>query len=471
MMRRFDMAKADADASLKGTAADSHAFHVAGRAAYGLGDFAQAKKFYKKSLEKKPGEPKVLADLEKCEQRIKEATEGIYDFPAMVRQITAKNIWVDVASFLGNTEVRDSTIHGRGLFATKDLKAGDLIFVEKALCCPNEFDMQHNSAALFANLVRACQDNETFHKKILDLHAGSYKRSGQEGKIVDEAPVVDIFLLESIRRKNCFSGPRVTDQIWTNFDRKRDGMSRGMWTHAAYANHSCLPNSTRSWIGDILITTATTDIPKGTEITHIYVAPRAVYAARKQQFTAWGFDCTCPLCSAEAKSSSENHAKRRKILAEIETLVKKRQPTKFQPDATMRPIEKLTRQLESLYEEDIYGNLPRLMLVWPTMWLLQAYHTRTNNPKTAKWAAAALRNFGFIEPVKDGMVSVFGKGKSGIVTYEVVKALKFSSDAYAATGDEDLSAQFREAAKTGYRIMSGFDDNFADREANPRSWL
>jgi hypothetical protein len=469
-MKRYDMAMADAHASLKGTPADSKAYHVAGKAAYGLGDFATAKKYYKMSLEKKPGEPKVLADLEKCEQRLKEASKGIYDFPAMVQQVSVKNASVDVASFLKNAEVRDSPVHGRGLFATKDLKAGDLIFVEKALCCPNEFDMKHNSAALFANLVKACQDNETFHKKVLDLHGGSYKRSGEEGKVVDESPVVDVFLLESIRRKNCFSGPRITDKIWTNFDSTRDGMSRGVWTHAAYANHSCLPNSTRSWIGDILITTATTNIPKGTEILHIYVAPRAVYSARQQQFTAWGFDCTCRLCSAEAKSPPENHEKRMKILAEIETLVKKKQPTKFQTDATMRPIEKLTRQLESLYEDDIYGDMPRLMLVWPTMWLLQAYHTRTNNPKTAKWAAAALRNFGFIEPVKDGMVQVFGKAPSGIVTYEVIKALKFSSDAYAAMGDEDLGAQFREAAKKGYRIMSGFDDNFAEREANPKNW-
>ena len=58
----------------------------------------------------------------------------------------------------------------------------------------------------------------------------------------------------------------------------------------------------------------------------------------------------------------------------------------------------MTRKLEDLHEEAVYGRLPRLALVWPTMWLLEAYSGQRNHRMTVKWAAQVLRNFGFLLP-------------------------------------------------------------------------
>ena len=65
-------------------------------------------------------------------ERLKEARSGSYDFRAISDSLGDKGSHLDYADFLSNTEVRLAGRRGRGLFATKTLKAGDLIFCEKA---------------------------------------------------------------------------------------------------------------------------------------------------------------------------------------------------------------------------------------------------------------------------------------------------------------------------------------------------
>ena len=474
IMRRFDSAISDALGAMTSKESDWRLYVTAARAAYGLRNFELAKTYYESALERMPDVPSVQKELEKCLARIKEETDGVYDLKSMARAITGKAIHLDSASYFGKVEVRDSPVHGRGLFATKDIKAGELVYCEKAVCVPNEFNVNHNSAALFANLVRTAHDNPSLHAKVLDLYAGSYARTGHEGKVVDEVPVVDVFLLETIRRKNCFSGPRISDAMWLKrYSARKEGMSRGLWVKASYTNHSCIPNTNRAFIGDMLVATATKDIPAGTEITHVYAAPRPIYSDREKQFQKWDFKCECPLCAAESALPAEAQEKQRKTLSELETIFRKKKPTRFQPDATIRPVEKLARQLEAAHDEGAYADLPRLPLVWPSMWLLQAYHTRGNHRKTIKWAHAALRAFGFTKVVDDdGKVVVYGEGATkSVTTFEVVKALKFAADAHTGMGEDEVAKEFIEAARIGYRSLSGFSDQFDNVRGKPQSWI
>jgi hypothetical protein len=50
-------------------------------------------------------------------------------------------------------------------------------------------------------------------------------------------------------------------------------LSTGFWRKAAYLNHSCVPNCSRAFIGDMMIIRATCFIPAGTELTHQYLSP------------------------------------------------------------------------------------------------------------------------------------------------------------------------------------------------------
>lgn len=462
-LKCFDNALSDALAS-RGGSSDWKAYFYAARAAYELAEFQTSKGYYESALELKPEAANVQKEYQRCLDRLEEE-KGNYDLAAMTLDVTPKNIHIDRASFLSRTEIRDSPHHGRGLFATQDIKAGEMIFAEKATSVPNEFNPEHNSAAAYAQIVELCADNPTVHKKVLDLYGGTYKRSGLEGTIVDGKPVVDVFLLESIRRKNCFSGAHVSAQAANaEWNMWREGMSRGLWVYSAYANHACLPNANRSFIGDMLIVTATVDIPAGTEITHIYLPPKAAYLLRMPHFRrSWGFLCSCVLCDGEAKSPAEQHKKRNDVLAEIEGLIKKKPPTRFYPDATIRQIERLTNKLAALHEAEVYDGLalPRLMLVWPTMWLLEVWHTRKQWSRAVRWGNEVFRNFGFVEPVRDGRLWMY-KDTQAITTFEVIRALKLSAEAYTALGRGVLAQDCLEAARVGLTTMVGFvtDETF-----------
>ena len=76
-----------------------------------------------------------MQDLKRCEQRLKEE-KGVFDFGAMLDEAVRKSPGPDMdrASYVGPVEVRQCVVksHGKGLFSTKDVKAGELLVVEKA---------------------------------------------------------------------------------------------------------------------------------------------------------------------------------------------------------------------------------------------------------------------------------------------------------------------------------------------------
>ncbi|KAK8136450.1 SET domain-containing protein [Apiospora sp. TS-2023a] len=493
-LRCYDDAIADALASRNATKNDWKAYLVAAKACYQLQRYDDSLKHLDSALEKSSSEAILKKERDRCQARVRESREGDFDLRALSAAVNRRNIHLDAASFVRKTEVRDSAIHGRGLFATCDIAVGELIFCEKAVCLPNEYNVKHNGAALYVKLVEACSTNPSLHQEILQLHSGSYSPSSSRNNsrsldVVDGAPVVDVFLLEAIRRANCFMGPHnsstAASPAWSL---ERDGMARGMWLRAARANHACWPNSARSFLGDLLLSVATEPVRAGDEITHVYLPPRALPESRARQFVAsWGFACGCRLCAAEIQSSAQQHVRRRDVLQEISGVIRKQEEkenirkrgsnntnakntTLAPPHSVLRTVEKLTRKLEDLHEEQVYGTLPRLALVWPTMWLLGAYRGMQNHAKTLKWAAQALRNFGFLQPAGTGEQdwAIFGREPVGITTFEAAKALRHARDANLTLGRAEAARQCDDASKLAWRILVGFEP---EEEVHMSDWI
>lgn len=496
-LRCYDDAIADALASRDGTRNDWKAYLVAAKACYQLQRYEESLQHLDSALEKSPSEAVLQKERDRCQARVRESKEGGFDFCALSAAVNRRNIHLDAASFVCKTEVRDSAIHGRGLFATCDIGVGELIFCEKAMCLPNEYNVKHNGAALYVKLVEACSTNPSLHREILQLHSGSYKPSndidnGRPRDMVDGAPVVDVFLLEAIRRANCFMGPHNSSTaVSPAWSLERDGMARGMWPRAARANHACWPNSSRSFLGDLLLSVATEPICAGDEITHVYLPPRALPESRARQFVAsWGFACGCRLCAAEATSPPSQHVRRRDVLGEIAAVIRKQEEkenarkrgsntntnnknTLAPSHSVLRTLEKLTRKLEELHEEEVYGTLPRLALVWPTMWLLAAYRGMGNHAKTLKWAAQVLRNFGLRPPAgtgeqQDWSVFDWRRQPVGITTFEAARALRHARDANLALGRAEAAGQCDGAARLAWRILVGFEP---EEQVQTSDWI
>ena len=270
------------------------------------------------------------------------------------------------------------------------------------------------------------------------------------------------FLVESIRLKNCFSSPRLTrDLLKKHLTDEDSDLSTGLWTHSAYINHSCVPNCNRSFIGDMMILRATHDISAGTEITHQYMAPDPPYKGRQDSFRAnWDFECDCLLCSTEKLSPDFKHKQRWDTVNKIKADVLKWSSASKIPDATIRYVERLTKKLDELHEAEVYKDIPRLFLVHPTIWLAEAYRSLRNPAKTIKYALEILRNFGFMNPVREGKLQL--DYSRAITNRESLNALLYAAEAYQVIGKVELSKQCDREARKMFLILSGSGEGYEE---------
>ncbi len=458
------MAKADALASRTDGPQDWKAYFNAGRAAYGLCNYSESNTLLSKALELNPANASVQKEHTRCQARLHEEETGEYDFPAMLASLNPHSVHLDRGSFLRNTRIAESTHHGRGLFATRDIKAGELVFVEKATLMPNQYEPARASAALYALMVRQLCENPSLSAPVLDLYGGDSERTGAEGTIVDGVPVVDVFVVEGIRTRNCFSAPLSTLQD-TRPSLPEGRQAKGLWVHASYLNHSCVANTLRSFVGDMLISRATRDIKEGDELFQQYVPVKSMVDARNKQFgEGWGFQCGCMLCVRENTSSEAKLAKRQELLDAVEKLCNKQLPGReLIPDAKIRSVDRLAKQLEDAHEQNIYEGLPRLALIYPCNWLVAAHRGRKNHSKVVKYSLQVLRNFGFKVPDEsetwDPREMYTNSGNATLMTVHIVAALRRLAEAYKALGHEQMAERSIEAAEFGYTLVTGFKND------------
>ena len=145
--QHFDAALADAQAviDMSLNKPPEKAFFRAARAFYGLQRWSEALSYFNDLLALNPTNKAAKQEIEKCKARLREQT-GEYDFKSMLEEVVAKapSPDMDRANYIGSIEVRDCAIksHGRGLFTTQSVQAGELLLCEKAFAAvfanPNE---------------------------------------------------------------------------------------------------------------------------------------------------------------------------------------------------------------------------------------------------------------------------------------------------------------------------------------------
>ena len=142
----YDAAVQDAIAVLAMAPTSEKALFRAARAYYCLGYFAESTSYLQQLIKLYPGNDSAIKDLERCKIRSREQS-GDYDFASMLEEAIIKqpSSRLDRATYVGPVKVRECAIkaHGRGLFTTKAVKAGELLLCEKAFAtafAPNSSD-------------------------------------------------------------------------------------------------------------------------------------------------------------------------------------------------------------------------------------------------------------------------------------------------------------------------------------------
>lgn len=148
-----------------------------------------------------PNNAEAKTQMTRALRRLAEQTHGKYNFQQLYAEVRhrAGPPHLDHATYIGPVAVRPCGSRGRGLFTTKAVKAGDLLFCEKAfthafvddrggeeeahtatgeltILVESESRMVMGSQADLINMtIRKLYNNPSLLPVITDLHHGSYE--------------------------------------------------------------------------------------------------------------------------------------------------------------------------------------------------------------------------------------------------------------------------------------------------------
>ena len=514
-LRRYEQARADAEASLMPSddtkKSNSKAHYRSGCASYQLRDYARARKSFENARKLNPGDVDTEREYTRTIGRVLEQQTGKYDLPAMSNSVSDKHRRLDHASYTANVEVRDTLDRGKGLFAKRSIKAGDIVFVEKAYYAAFDGDegttmslvmnLNTNSVATGPHatlLVRVVQDtlrNSEQGSELLDLYDGGYSQKQHAesktllpetstspetsmsqlsirsedaspghlttARIVDGSPVVDVFQAHQILEANAFacSSLRTTDDLIKGQyegvapDSKLSS-SVGVWTTASRMNHACDANTCRAFVGDMMIVHATKEIRAGDEVFTHYKRHQGSHAEMRKSLQNWGFECDCHICSAEEKTSS---TERVKLLAEAETFFlcerKWMQSPTGMPAALLPQADEIYARLESTYDPEVFKNLPRLGLCQLGLWIARVYLNQGKYSKVTTNALTVLRDHGYFTTVQGDSIKI--DRTHCHISPEIVDAAIYATNAFQQRGKWGIAGELQAFAKESYRVLYG----------------
>ncbi|TDZ20578.1 DnaJ-like protein subfamily C member 7-like protein [Colletotrichum orbiculare MAFF 240422] len=131
-LQRPEKALADALTARNGDEATEKGLFREARACYELEQFSSCLKKLQQAVDLNPDNQDAKKEIERVTRRIHEQVAGEYSWKQMHNQASATPPLIDCATFSAPVEVRPSPGRGNGLFTTRAVKAGDLLFCEKA---------------------------------------------------------------------------------------------------------------------------------------------------------------------------------------------------------------------------------------------------------------------------------------------------------------------------------------------------
>ncbi|QCD82535.1 uncharacterized protein LOC114176992 [Vigna unguiculata] len=230
----------------------------------------------------------------------------------------------ELAEHIGAVEIRRSEISGRGLFATKNIDAGSLILVTKAIVMERSIIMggvqdlsEDAQLAMWKNFIdkvseyvgkcprtrglinRLSSGENEEQLEVPDVglfRPESVEKDGEVEVVVDMVKLVGILDVNSLTE----------DAVSANVLRRgNDCYGVGLWLLPSLINHSCCPNARRLHVGDYLVVHASKDLKAGEEVTFAYFDPLCGLSKRKEMSVNWGIHCKCKRCRFEGEVLSK----------------------------------------------------------------------------------------------------------------------------------------------------------------------
>ncbi|CCA68059.1 hypothetical protein PIIN_01926 [Serendipita indica DSM 11827] len=335
--------------SCLGDGEEVKALYRSAQAHYGLERFAEAKALYERCLSLNPSLEEAVAGVSKCTQRLCEQSLGDFDWASMFDAVSrsASLGACEVADYVGPIKVapRSSRGGGRGVFATQDIDAGELLMVLKPIAAAVDQPTAASSFWSFNFLTNAMETQSRYDliQKLVpmlvaeeSLTRGFFQLYSRNNGVKSEqvtndhfdvedsySPpfLVDFGHIESICSTNWFGFRTGTAALKRKFgpDDDDDGgdspmteKGTGLYLLASYFNHSCIPNAGHQFFSDLMVIRATQSIKQDEEITISYCS-HASYASREKNLKPWFDQCDCQLCIDDRLAGSNRRSARESL--------------------------------------------------------------------------------------------------------------------------------------------------------------
>ncbi|KAH8922659.1 SET domain-containing protein [Atractiella rhizophila] len=285
--------------------------------------------------------------LDRSGKRLEE-TRGHFNFAEMYHHPPSNG---DVAPFIGPIVLRKTPSSGRGLFATRQIRAGEVLLVSAPLASVHVGNAEkelvvgansetgmlasHAQVELAARLVERMEDNPYVHWMVEQLWPGPHKAklSGWQAEEFDLRQVterhlrgetfgksmtgIDVALVESAIAFNVFrpetiTQPRAPDAAETNAY-----APAALYFYSSFMNSACLGNALYSFIGDVWILRASRSIAEGEEVMDTYIDPCRRLEDREEVASKHGFVCRCELCVWDRMDGVQERKKRADLMSNL----------------------------------------------------------------------------------------------------------------------------------------------------------
>ncbi|XP_031287962.1 uncharacterized protein LOC116146683 isoform X1 [Pistacia vera] len=271
--------------------------------------------------------------LEKCKKLEYQSRTGAFDLSNWILNgFHGKS--PELAEYIGPVRIKKSEISGRGLFVTKNIDAGTLVLVTKAIATERGILSDEDSSekvqlVMWKNFIDKVK--ERISKSQRTHHLISTLSSGENE---DELDVPDTCLFKPETEESSHSTQEidmgrilsildVNSLVENAVSAKVLGKNRGLygvglWILASFINHSCSGNARRTHVGDNIIVHVSRDVKAGEEITFAYFDTLVPLEKRKEMSQSWGFNCCCKRCKFEEGMSSKSKQELREIEMGVE---------------------------------------------------------------------------------------------------------------------------------------------------------
>lgn len=210
----FDAALNDVENVLRVSELSEKALFRKGQALYQLGRYKESLEAYAILAKEYPRNTMAAYEYGRASARVVEQERGKYDFKEMILEATALHPpTLDHSTYVGPITIKQTQSHGKGLFTTQAVKAGDLLLCEKAFSYVSRdknypkdlhlfFDIELDSVSIGSQgelieiIVQKLHKNPSLLSNFVDLYHGTYKSVDFTGE--DSTHVVDTYVNASI---------------------------------------------------------------------------------------------------------------------------------------------------------------------------------------------------------------------------------------------------------------------------------